>query len=163
MKRRRMLAPTVLAVVADYGELIAALRARRDLLRLNHETIDAVSGLQAGYTSKLMADPPMKSLGLVSLGPMLGALGLRLLVVHDGKALKRVQNRLIPRKYRKVRAPAGMTLITADNAREMAKRRNEKLSPKRRSELARKAATMRWRTPRLVEITDKVKSTASRA
>lgn len=151
--RRRMIAPTVLAVVADYGELIAALRARRDLLRLNHETIDAVSGLQAGYTSKLMADPPMKSLGLVSLGPMLGALGLAILVVHDNKALKRVKNRLVPRKYRKKRAPAGIRLFTSENAREMAKRRAEKLSPRRLSQIGRKAARMRWRTPRLVEIT----------
>src|SRR4051794_38656581 len=90
-----------LAIVRDYKELIAAIRARRDALDITHETIDAVAGLQAGYTSKLLVDPPMKCAGRVSLGAMLGALGLMLLVVEDPAALERVRARLTKRKYRR--------------------------------------------------------------
>lgn len=100
-------APKTLATVREYVDLVEALRARRDALQITHETIDAVSGLAAGYTGKLLAPPtgptdamrPSKRhLGPLSFGPMLAALGLKLLVVEDKEAIARVRSRLVLRK-----------------------------------------------------------------
>ena len=83
--------------VSDYDQLIAALRARRDELEVTFEVVDATSGLQSGYSAKIMCNPPIKGLGSVSLGPLLGTLGLRLLVIPDEEALARVRAQLTPR------------------------------------------------------------------
>jgi hypothetical protein len=98
-----------LAVVRSYSELIAALRARRDELEVTHETIDDVSGVASGYTSKVLGPktgsthakrPSQRNLGPVSLGLLLGALGLALVVVEDPAAMVRVRGRLVKRRYR---------------------------------------------------------------
>jgi hypothetical protein len=91
-------APRQLAVIHDYDELLAAIRARRDELQITHETIDDVSGLQPGYTSKLFAPRPIRHLHSVSLGLVLGALGLAIVLVEDQIALARVSGRLVKRE-----------------------------------------------------------------
>jgi hypothetical protein len=48
----------------------------------------------------------MKILGHISLGALLGALGIKLIVVEDPEQLERVQARLTPRKYRLARPRA---------------------------------------------------------
>ena len=60
-----------IAVVQSYDELIRALRKRADELKITRETIDAVTGLQGGYSAKLLASVPIRMLGRVSLGPIL--------------------------------------------------------------------------------------------
>jgi hypothetical protein len=94
----QMDAPKQLAVVHDYDELIAAIRARRDELEVTHATLDHVSGLASGHTSKLFCIPPIKRLGMISLGAMLGSVGLMLVVVEDPAALARVSGRLVKRE-----------------------------------------------------------------
>jgi hypothetical protein len=91
--------PKLLATVRDYDELIAAIRARRDELEVTHETIGEVAGIASGHASKLLCDPPMKRMGIISLGAVLGALGLKLIVVEDEEALARVRRRLVKRQY----------------------------------------------------------------
>jgi hypothetical protein len=140
------------AVVRDYDGLLAAIRARRDELKVAHLVIDDVAGLQTGYTSKLLSDPPIRNLGAMSLGPLLGTLGLALAIVHDGEALRRVQGRLTPRRHAHKRADRSHTWFTSKNAREMALKRAAKMSEKQRSASASRAAKARWRKPRLVEI-----------
>jgi hypothetical protein len=69
----------VLARVDSYEALRLTLITRRHSLGLPQIEVDAISGLQDGYTAKL--ERGSKHLGDVSLGCMLGALGLELLVV----------------------------------------------------------------------------------
>jgi hypothetical protein len=95
----------VVVEVTDYAGLMDALRARRDQLAVTHQTIDDVAGLPSGYTGKLFAPHPMKCLGMISLGAILGTLGLKLAILEDDEALKRVKGRLVPRK--KARAGEG--------------------------------------------------------
>jgi hypothetical protein len=99
-----------IAVVSNYSELIACLRQRAETLNISNVVLDDVSGLQDGYSGKLLSLNPKRTLGRLSLGLMLGALGLRLIVVEDREALKRVKGRLEPRKrnglHRQLR-PAG--------------------------------------------------------
>jgi hypothetical protein len=87
-----------IAVIRDYASLIEAIRAPVAELQITHETVDHVSGIQSGYTSKLLCRPPMKPLGAISLGCVLGALGMQLIAVEDPEALERVRHRLLPRK-----------------------------------------------------------------
>lgn len=69
----------VLARVDSYEALRLALIARRYSLGLPQLEVDAISGLQDGYTAKL--ERGSKRLGEVSMSCLLGALGLELLVV----------------------------------------------------------------------------------
>jgi hypothetical protein len=87
-----------LAVVSDYQGLVSALRARADELDVSNETLDATTGLASGYTSKVLGLGSGRSLGRLSLGVLLTALGLQLVVVEDPEALARVRGRLVPRK-----------------------------------------------------------------
>jgi hypothetical protein len=97
-----------IAVIRDYEDLIEAIRARVAELQITHETVDHVSGIQSGYTSKLLCRPPIKRLDAISLGPMLGALGLMLIAVEDPEQLARVRHRLVPRKARAADVAAGL-------------------------------------------------------
>lgn len=141
-----------LAAVSDYDGLLSALRARVVELNITHANLDDVSGIQSGYASKLLANPPIKTLGLMSLGSVLGALGLKLLVVEDAEALKRVANMQIERRHAK--GPASMHSITVHikiSGRKL-KRAQRKggansrkfLSRYEARKLARRAATARW-------------------
>ena len=56
-----------------------------------------MSGIPDGYASKLLNDPPIKRMGSISMGPVLGALGLALVVVEDEEAMRRVRGRLVKR------------------------------------------------------------------
>ena len=91
-------ANAVLAEVHTYDELQAALRARALALDVvidsrcsprihRKEALDGVAGLPAGYSSKVLAG--RKRAGRTSLGALLSALGLKLLVVEDPEALAR--------------------------------------------------------------------------
>jgi hypothetical protein len=84
-----------IALVREYGELIQGLRDRAEELNVSRETLDAVSGLQSGYTAKLLVG--LKGLGRVSLGPLLGSMGLVIVLAEDQDALARVRHRLVPR------------------------------------------------------------------
>jgi hypothetical protein len=86
-----------LAIVTDYLGLVTALRRRIVELGTGMESVDAVAGLPARYTSKLLSRNYKTSLGQTSLGPILGALGLKLAVLPDDEALAKVIDRLPPR------------------------------------------------------------------
>jgi hypothetical protein len=96
-----------LAVVADYDALVAALRARAEELDISRETTDAVSGLQPGYSGKLLSSQPIRAFGRVSLGPILQSLCVKLVVVEDQEMLAKLAPRLVPRKRKSPPRPAG--------------------------------------------------------
>jgi hypothetical protein len=91
-----------IAEVRSWNDLHAALRARAESLNVSRLVLDELSGLQSGYASKLLAPGPIRHFGRVSLGAMLGALGLKLVVQEDKEALARVAGRLV-RRERNVR------------------------------------------------------------
>lgn len=85
-------------LIHSMDELLNALRDRRDALNISHETIDGIAGLQSGYTSKLLAPRPVKNLGPMSFGSLLGAMGLAVIVIEDPQAVARVRHLWQPRK-----------------------------------------------------------------
>jgi hypothetical protein len=147
-----------LATVRDYADLHAALRARAAALNVSRETIDDIAGLQAGYAAKLLAPNPQGSLrvmGHYTLGLMLGALGLKLLVVVDDAALAKVARRLVQRCPGQTRDfDAKRDSISSEDATVFryfsalgslgGRARVSKISPARRKAIARKAARARW-------------------
>jgi hypothetical protein len=80
-----------LAVCRSYAELIAVLRARVAELGASGETVDDVAGLPLRYTMKLLTPIPVKALGRTSMGPLLGVLGLKLVVMEDTEAFEKIR------------------------------------------------------------------------
>jgi hypothetical protein len=149
-------------IVGSIDQLLSALRARRDELEITNETIDAVAGLADRYTSKILAaNFPSKGLGHVSLGLLLGALGLgvaRVIITEDPEQVARVQARWV--KWKRIPYPSPRVSLSA-KAIECAKplvlrdlsklgtaARMVKLTGQHRSRIARHAAKCRWRKRR---------------
>jgi hypothetical protein len=85
-------------ILTSLPAILEVCRARRDELNLSHETIDALAGFPAGYTSKLLAPVPIRGVSHMSLGGLLGALALGLVVVEDSVQREKVEDRWQPRK-----------------------------------------------------------------
>jgi hypothetical protein len=83
------------------------------------EAIEDVAGLPTRYTASLLAGDPAKSLGRSSMGAILGALGLRLIVAVDEPALQKIRHRLTPSKWTKTRLAEfrGIAAAASQNAR----------------------------------------------
>jgi hypothetical protein len=147
------------AYVHNYTQLMDALRERVSELKITLETAHSITGLQSGYSAKLLAPVPLRALGRVSLGPLLTCLGLKLVVVEDLDAFKRIESRLTKRrrplrdasdmlatkKWQRSRFPGGPEFASFMNAR-----RTFKLDPSERSAIARTAANARWQKVRAV-------------
>lgn len=88
-------------LIASREQLLQVVRDRRDELDLSHETLDAIAGVQGGYSGKLLCDPPMRGFGEMSLKAVLDALALRIavvVIVEDEDMAKRVGARWRPRR-----------------------------------------------------------------
>ena len=138
--------------IGTESEMLAAIRARKAQLGVTNETIDAIAGLPCGYAGKLLADPPLKRMGALSLGLILGTLGYSVELVPDDDAFERVRSRMEVRK----RAPQAIAkvaratwLFNSKNAREMGaiggKARAEMVKRMAaRAEINRANALKRW-------------------
>jgi hypothetical protein len=161
-----MTEPRQIATVRDYAQLHAALRARAEELRLSRETIDAISGLQSGYSGKLLAPVPIKGLGPATLGPILGAMGVFIVLVEDVEMLERYAARQ-PKKSERFGRHTGqdvpanirgrgwalLPLVTdSEFQRVMRCRQLATQGPAERKRIARKAARARWKRRRATKV-----------
>ena len=149
-----------LATGTNYGDLIRAFRERATALGMTDKTIEEIGGFTGGHVGKLLGAARTKSLGPLTLGMMLGALGLKFAIIEDEEATARIKKRFDPSEKSK-RVP---TMVRIDVSPELAaavfsdhfKRisrlgvaaRMQKMSPRQRSQSARKAAKARWRKGR---------------
>jgi hypothetical protein len=157
--------PSVLGEVTSaggYDALIGIFRARFDELGITGECSDHLGGLASGHTTKLLTKGHMKRFGPVTLGAILGVLGLKMVVTVDQEQLAQISGRLTPAKFRRWHAAADKAMPTK---RRPAKRRPAKtyyfgnpvnarlarakatllMSPMQRRRAARHAALVRWR------------------
>jgi hypothetical protein len=105
---------TPYTIVSDYTELVAALRQRVIDLDVTFESVDHVSGVCKGYSNKTIGGSPIKGLGLLSLGPILGALGLKIALVEDDgfeKIRPRLGQRRVSRPHAKGPVEAGPCVV----------------------------------------------------
>jgi hypothetical protein len=111
--------------------------------------LDDLTGLQDGYVAKLLAPIPIKRIGMQSLGPLLTVLGVKLIMVEDSDALRRIGPRLTKRNAASVRYASGRTRkkrpeLDSAWGKLMAARRVLSQPPRERSRIARLAAVSRW-------------------
>lgn len=127
--------------VRDLDELRAAFVARRRELGMTQLECDARAGLQDGYTGKWEAG--IKGLGRVSLGCLLGALGLRLMVSRaDHKRILIDEN------------PGFSSEKSERNAKECGTRGarvTNRRHAKRKAAWGRKGARIRWARHRMAK------------
>ena len=133
-------ARAVVGVCSTYAELRAALKVRVSELRLTHLDVDEIAGLQGGYTGKILCGT--RHLGDTSLGPLLGALGLKLVLMRSRASHKeKDQEHLGPQ--------ADLLKKTlSDFGRKGGRARVGRQTNEERSSSARKAANSRWRAIR---------------
>jgi hypothetical protein len=85
---------------SDYRTLIEACRVRADELELSRSELDRLSGLPAGYSSKLLgrdgAERRGKKMWPFSLEAMLGVLGVRIVLIEDDAATARTLALRVP-------------------------------------------------------------------
>jgi hypothetical protein len=144
-----------LGVITTYEDLLNVLRARAILrhITVGGEDTAEVAGLPIGYVQKIIGPRPVRRIGMMSLGPILSILGVKLIMVEDADALKRYGSRLKKRDERLVRAGlrAGSLQVTFSSRAirkirsEGGKARMEKLGEEGRKELSRRANEVRWK------------------
>lgn len=151
---------SVIAMIADYDDLIEALRERAADLGLSYDAIDARAGLQSGYTAKLLGPGMTRKLGPVSLGALLGSLCLIMTLVEDEDATARIRrggvirakkqamlNRLSMKAISRYIQPLSREFARRGGKASAAKRAaaatSKKAAQARRAQ-ARRAALARW-------------------
>jgi hypothetical protein len=147
------LPPRVVAEIAHhdaYAALIRAFRARADELKIavTGAAVHEVCGLPSYYFSKILSPSPTpaKRFGSVSLGPILAALALKIVLVEDRAALDQYTSR-IPKRRQEFAHGGGFTVSLS----RQFMRKIGKTGGLRRAELARqrsaaasRAAKIRW-------------------
>lgn len=153
-------------LIRSMDELVDRMRDRKEQLDLPNDIIDDIAGLPTRYTAKVFAK--MKSPGYISLGPMLGTLGLALKIVEEPAVIDKLKHRFQPRK-RKCQRPLSISLsiVThgqqptdiaiktkmAELGRKGGKRRLHTMSARTRRRIAKMAAAARWEKQRKDEVT----------
>lgn len=128
---------SIVGVAVDYAGLRGLIAARRRELGLRQLEVDDLAGVQSGYTGKLECG--LRHFGDMSMGAVLGALGLSLVAVRSAP----LHNH---QRLEEARA-------SYDRLREMIKKRGAKggrarvrnLTPLQLSKSASRMARSRWK------------------
>jgi hypothetical protein len=142
----------VYRVVLDYEALLEGFTDRIEDLNVSRITIDEAGEFTPGHASKILCNPPMKMLGMRTLGKMLKATGMALVLVVDDERFAPIKAQMAKRR-RAVR-PIGSIerptwLITREISQNMQVLRNKKLTPRQRKMIAKRAAKARWSRARV--------------
>lgn len=160
--------PRQIAIVKaeqGYDGLHQAFRARADELRIARDQIDELASLTRGHASKLLAPYPMRAIGRTTLGPLLYALKLKIVLVPDDDVIWSAEPAARNEAQTRGTKPLRMGLGNLPESRFLSKQLLSKAlqkcgkkggkrsaalrarkSPQERSEIARKA----WRTKRRI-------------
>lgn len=147
---------TQLAVITDYRELIVAFRARAAAcnIAIGGSSAAELAGLPDRYIGKLLGPSTLgrgknaRRVGMISLGPLLGLLGVKLMMVVDPEATERMAGRIVARNESCVRSSTVHIEISGTKFRKMQAKggRNSRkyMSQAKASKLGAKAARARW-------------------
>jgi hypothetical protein len=91
------------AEAKDYSEFHAAFRLRAEQLKVSRLNLDEVSGTAHGWWGKFLGPRQIRRIGFATLGPALAALGLKIVLVEDEEAFKKIKSRLVKRTENCVR------------------------------------------------------------
>jgi hypothetical protein len=135
-----------IATVRSYDDLRRAVADHCDRIGMSRMELDGEAGLTDGHSAKLLSARARKKLGIVTLGRVMAAAGLVLIVAIDPDAPYRdldVSN-IESKRQRYDRAKHWRNIKGSAWGRRLVAMRNVKLSPEQRSEIARNAARARW-------------------
>jgi hypothetical protein len=132
---------TPIAVVRSYDHLRHAIADWCEQIHMSRAELDADAGLADGHAAKLLARRARRRLGPVSLGRVLAAAGLVLIVARDPDTPQRNASTVAS----KPRALHWRSRRGSAWGKRMAALRALKLPAPRRSEIARNAALARHR------------------
>jgi hypothetical protein len=93
----------VARMISSYDDLVSAFRERVDGLNISRRELDHLAGIAAGHSGKLLGERQVKRFGAVTLGPVLGALGLKLILIEDPEQTVKIRKRAEQRDSRQVR------------------------------------------------------------
>jgi hypothetical protein len=91
-------------MIASYDELVEAIRVRVDEMNISREELDLQAGIPTGYSGKCLGPAQVKRLSYATMGPVLGAIGCKLLLVEDPEQTAKILRRAQPRDTRQVRS-----------------------------------------------------------
>jgi hypothetical protein len=146
--------PSILAVARSLDDVREAVRLRCAQLGITRNELDERAGLTEGHAGKLLSLRGVKHLGRVSLGRVMAATDLVLIVAVDGEPVEQIEQAIADRHIASIsqannKAPHWRSGKGSTWGRRMAARRALKLTAEQRSEIARKAAQARWKAQRL--------------
>lgn len=158
--------PRIIAEVRSqdgWDGMIEAFRLAVEARGTTYENTGDLAGLAPRYVNKLLAPVPVRDIGRTSLGPLLGALAVKLVMVDDDEMMAALAKRMKPRKAGPSRHASEAMLASRRRrksvfygnsawGRVMASRQLVNMTEAQRKSRARKAAKARWRKPRVVEI-----------
>lgn len=152
-------APRQIAEFVDYPGMLAAMRARAQARRIAVSSENAncdVGGMPDKYLQKLLGPKPVRRIGMLSLGPVLGVLGVKLVMIEDESAMRQFGGRLHQRNNNLVHDAGVHIVISPRFMRKIGKiggtNSRKNMGKRKRRKLARKAASARWHKPKIVEI-----------
>jgi hypothetical protein len=154
-------APKVLASIVDYPSMLFAMRARaaERQIAISSDEAHNVAGLSDRRITQMLSLRTLRNIqsvrrvGIISLGPLLGVLGVKFLMVEDQAAVERFGKRL---KVRNNNLCHGGVVHHAQSIKFLktigkkgGRARMHTMDAKRRSASARNAALARWRKPKI--------------
>lgn len=92
--------PRIIAEARDYPGFVEAIRKLIEKRKISLRTLDEVAGVPEGYSGKITTLPPIRGIGRVSMGALLGALSAKILLVEDSEAEAKLSSRMVKRDSR---------------------------------------------------------------
>lgn len=89
----------IVGEAVDHAQLIAVIRAWVVQLGVTYGSLDELAGLPERYVNKLLRPVPIKGLNRFSMGPLLGALGLKLVIAVNTEQLERMAKRHVANRW----------------------------------------------------------------
>src|SRR5271166_6044800 len=86
-----------------WAGLVEGFRKAHDARNTTYECTSELAGLPTRYVNKILAPIPIKNIGPKSLGPLMGALAVKILIVEDAEMLAALSKRFVARKHRRRR------------------------------------------------------------
>jgi hypothetical protein len=142
----------VIAEFVDYPGMVMAMRQRAQerQLAIGSEAVAAYTGLPANYLAKILAPrlTAVRRVGMISLGPILAILGVKLVMVEDLQAVALADRRLPKRKNSAVHSGAIQVVFSRRFMKKIGaiggKNRRLNMTDEEATRHAKKAASARW-------------------
>jgi hypothetical protein len=103
----------VARTIGDYAEFLQVIRDRADEMGMSRLELDHQAGTQDGYSGKVLGPAKRRAYGMRTLGPTLGALGLKMLLIEDTAQTAKIMARRQPRE-RPVRQSPACAVLAAN-------------------------------------------------